>query len=250
MEDLEQSTQDVSAESSSAPVESESSPKQVEGQDASSPSKSEVPFHEHPRFKELIQQRNEFSQRLQEYEKRFQEINGRIEQSQPKAPTPEAKLLERLKGIDPEFGSWAEQQHKAKAELEQKLAQFEQWKTQSEQHNYLSAATSAADRVKAELKVDPTLHNMYLKQIPMGTPVEQIPQMYKQMHESVNKLIENAKREALTSYSKEKTKDSSIPAPSKGASPKPGGPKFEYSKDPAEARAQVVKNALKSLKNQ
>ena len=252
MENLEQSVPDVSSEAPSAPAEGNSAPKGVSAPQESAP--KEAPFHEHPRFKELINQRNEFSQRLQEYEKRFQELNNRIDQ--PKAQTPEAKLLERLKGIDPEFGSWAEQQHQMKVQLEQKLAAMEQWKASQEANSTKSQIDSSLQKLHSEHKVPESIRSFYearLEQIAKANPnltINDLPNVYKEIHDGFSKYMESAKRDALSSYTQSKTKDAAIPAPAKGTSPKPGAPKFEYSKDPYEARAQVVKNALKGLQKQ
>ncbi len=253
-----ESVQDVSSESSSPSPESQSSSNVVEqnSQQASpSESKQETPFHEHPRFKELINQRNEFSQRLQDYEKRFQELNSRIEQSQPKAPTPENKLLERLKSIDPEFGSWAEQQHNARMQLEKQLQDQVQWRQSQEASTFRNQLNSSLEKLHMDHKVPEAMRDVYqasLQAVAQANPnlgLQDLPNVYKGIHEKISKYVESVKRDALTEYSKSKVKDAAIPSTPKGPSPKPGtANKTQYSKDPAEARAQVVANAMKGLR--
>lgn len=244
--------QDVSSGESSPSPESQSSQSAEPKQEQQT---KELPFHEHPRFKELINQRNEFSQRLQEYEKRFKDMDSKLEQSAPKAQTPEGRLLERLKGIDPEFGSWAEQQHNARAQLEKDLAEQKQWRQAQEQQSQQGRIQSSLEKLHSEHKVPEAMRDVYEAQLERAAKanpnlsLSDLPKVYKEIHDRHSQYIESIKRDTLASYSQGKTKDSSIPAPAKGTSPKPGTPKFEYSKDPQEARAQVVKNALKGLKN-
>lgn len=258
MENLEQSVNDVS-EAPSPSTESTSSPKveNVTQQETSSnQSKQEPPFHEHPRFKELINQRNEFSKRLQEYENRFKELDGKIQQSAPKAATPESKLLERLKGIDPEFGSFMESQHAMRAQLEAKLQAMEQWKSAQEAASTRTQITNSLQQLHTQHKVPEPMRELYeaaLEREARNNPhlsLNDLPQVYKAIHDKVNSQFESIKRETLASYSQAKTKDASIPSAPKGPSPKPGTPKPEYSKNPEEARAQIVRNTMKSLRSQ
>lgn len=258
MEDLEQSVSDVSEASSTSP-ESESLsnvPEKTSEASSGNQSKPEVPFHEHPRFKELINQRNEFSQRLQEYEKRFQDIDGKISKNTPKEETPESKLIQRLKGIDPEFGSWAEQQHTAKMQLEKDLAEQKQWRQNYEANNQKTQINSSLEKLHTDNKVPAPMREFYeaaLRQVALNNPnlrMNDLPGVYKTIHDKFSKFMETEKRSTLASYSQDKTKGSAVPASSKGPSPKSGTSKVEYSKDPQEARKQIVERAMKSLRNQ
>lgn len=254
MENLEQSVSDVSSEQSSPSPESQSAPKAAPAP-AEAVSK-EPPFHEHPRFKEIINKNNEYSQRLQDYEKRFQELSGKLEQSTPKAPTPESKLIERLKGVDPEFGQFMEQQHATRAQLEAKLQAMEQWKASQEQNTYRGQITSSLEKLHTEHKVPEAVRELYeaqLERIAKANPhlsLQDLPNVYKGIHEKFNGYMESVKRDTLSSYTTSKTKDASIPSAPKGTTPKPGTSKIEYSKDPAEARKQIVERTMKSLRNQ
>lgn len=255
MENVDQSVNDAPEASSPSSEESSSStPEQASPQAEAAP--KEVPFHEHPRFKELINYKNEASQRLQEYEKRFQELSSRIEQSnKPKEVSPEAKLLERLKGIDPEFGTWAEQQHQAKTQFEQQVKAINEWRAAQEAQSTRSQITSTLERLHTENKVPEPLREFYqaaLQQAAQANPtlsLQDLPNLYKGIHDKFSKFLESSKRETVASYSQSKAKDSSVPAPAKGTSPKQGSPKVEYSKNPEEARAQIVERAMKSLRS-
>lgn len=234
-EELEQQVSDVSGESSS---DSQGSPAEASQSDTSKVEAQNDKYVPYDRFQEIIQQKNEFSKRLEETERRYQDLEKRI--GQPQEQPKEKTLINRLKEIDPEFGSWAEQQEAARKELED----LRTWRANAEKQNYINAATSVVDKLKSDLKVDPALHSMYLNQIPMGTPIKDIEAKYKAAHESVSKFIEAQKRAALSQYSSEKKKDAAVPASAKGPAPKVSTQKPKFSKDPEQATAQIVKRAL------
>lgn len=256
MDELEQSGTDVIE--SPSPSADEAS-KSESSAPAEQPKQSEPPFGEHPRFKELIQQKNELSTRLQDMERSFKELQGKVDQSNKPvaAASKEAALISRLKGIDPEFGTWAEQQEALKAQL----AEFTQWRQQSEARTTQEAVASGLEKLHSEYKVPEGAKNIYQAMIREQATLnpqlglKDLPTVYKQVHETVSKLLEAQKRDALASYSKEKAVDSKMPPASKvqAAPSKPGASKqaaAKYSSDPTEARAQVVSNALKLFRNQ
>ena len=260
MEDLEQSVPDAGSEASSPSAESNSTPTEQQAEASTpkveaAPVAKEPPFHEHPRFKEIITKNNEYSNRLREYEKKFQDLTTKFEKSATPA-SPESKLLERLKGIDPEFGQFMEQQYATRTQLQEQLQQMEQWKSQQEAASQRTQVTSALEKLHADNKVPNELRKMYeaqLEQVARSNPnlgIQDLPGMYTAVHSDISKYIETVRREALSSYSKDKTASASVPSLPKGQSPKSGQSKTQYSKDPAEARAQIVKNTLKSLREQ
>ena len=255
MENLEQSTPDVVNEAPSPSVESNSPPASAAPSAPAPEAAKEPPFHEHPRFKEIINKNNEYSQRMREYEKQVQELKSTIEKANAPA-SPETKLLQRLKDIDPEFGQFMEQQHATRAQLQEQLQQIEQWRSQQEAVAQRTQINSALEKLHIENKVPNELRKVYeaqLEQIARGNPnlgLQDLPSMYNEVHSTLSKYMEGVRREALASYSQSKVVSSSVPSPSKGPSPKTGTAKTEYSKDPAEARAQVVRNTLKSLRSQ
>lgn len=243
MENSNESVQDVMSESSSGSPEQDTAVEQ-----SSAPKQTEVPFHEHPRWKEVMNERNEFSNQLRESERRYEDLRRELEGLKPKAPTPDGRLLDRLKGLDPEFGAFMEQQYNSRAALEKELAEHKSWRSQQEINQLNSQIKSSLDKLHTENKVPDQLKKFYesalesaAKQNPRLT-LNDLPSIYKNVHNELNSYIESVKRDALASYSQEKKVDAKIPSAPKGLSPKPSqASKPEFSRNKEEALQQIVK---------
>lgn len=250
-EELEQSQSDVSNEASSAPQPSSEPENTVKT--GTSQESDKTPFHEHPRFKELIQQKNEFSERLKQYESRFEQMSKELTGlKQPKAEEPKfdkTKLLERLKGIDPEFAAY-------QASLLKELDDLRGWKDTTVQERTSAEVQSTLSKLHQDHKVDsPELQEWYktrLKALSDSNPnlgVKDLPGMYKSVHESITKYFDSRDRQTVANYANQKKADSKVPSNSKGQSAKPHTPKpVQYSKDPEEARAQRVAGIMKEIR--
>lgn len=247
-EELEQSSGiDVSQESSPAPESNSSEPAKESA--SSAPSLAETkpdstPFHEHPRFKELIQQKNESVKRFEDAERRFKDLESRLEsynKSSAEAAKPKDGFVDALSKVNPD---WAKSYENV-LNSQKELGELREWRKQMETQNYLNSARGTVDKLQSELKVDSNLHQLYLASIPMGTPLEKISDLYKGQHDRISKLFSDKEREAISKYSTEKKADSKLPTSSKSSAPKaPSEKKFSFSKDRDEARAQMVKQFL------
>ncbi len=216
----------------------------------------ETPFHEHPRFKELVEQKNQFATQLQErstrYERELSELKGQLEKlNTPKTPEAKNALIERLKGIDPEFGAWAEKQEATAKELQE----LRDWKAQTSQTTQQQTVNSELDKLHAEHKVPKELQGMYKAQIAEmaranpNLKMQDLPVVYKQLHNQINKYLDNRDKEKLAGYTKSKTADSNIPTGAqRGVAPTPNGKKPEWSKDPEEARGQLVSRIMNKVR--
>jgi Zn-dependent M32 family carboxypeptidase len=247
-EELELSGTDVSSDDSSSSSERSSSPQQgsesaSEAASESSPKQEQyVPYD---RFKELVEQKNQFAKQFEDTQKALSELRERLDRdSKPKeAQAPQAdpkKMIERLRGIDPEFASY--QEH-----LLTQLEQARQFQQQLEQQNYITSATNLVSKLQGELKVDPVLHQSYLAQIPHGTPVQHIEKAYKELHSKMEKYLEGIKRSTTATYAEAKKSDSAVPKTAKGTAPKTA-PKLQFSNDREEAKSQIAKLALQRLR--
>lgn len=255
---FEQSNSDASFEASSelpstdSQQTQESAPAQAEAQ---KPEDSSTDFDQrldkHPRFKELIEQKNQFSQRVQTYEKQLAEMQKRFEEmNKPKQEDPEAKqtqeLMERLKGIDPTFAKGYQKALEAAKQVEQ----LSQWKQQYETQQFQQAAVSTVNSLHEANKLSPEIRDLYNAQLIAAErngqirSVDDVKAVYKQVHESMSKMFEARDRQLRESYVADKKKDASAPtAQSKGKPVNPNAPK-QYSKDPGEARQQMVAEIL------
>lgn len=220
-----------------SPEASESAPQQeAEGQQAQAKETNDVPFHEHPRFKELVSQKNQYADEIKQLQRQIAELG------KPKESPKEDPLLARLKGIDPEFGARIEQLSATQQELQELRA----WKQQMETERVREQAVRSIGEMHESNKVPSELRPMYeamIEQKARANPnlgLKDLPSVYKEIHDSFSKYLEGTKRQVTESYVKGKKQDASLPAStSKGKAVDPGKA-FQFSKNPEEARAQLI----------
>lgn len=250
-----ESVQDVNTEGASPQAEDTSTESNTTSQEASAAGSSDtasekyVPYE---RFKELVEQKNQFSRQFEETQRALQELRSKVETPKSTEPSPQQKLAQRLKEIDPEFGGTFEQLMQAQEELKAWKAQQEQERQAQAQQAQAKEAFSTLDRMQTELKASKTDHERYVAQIiRMGQldpnlGVKDIPTLYKNLHEAQAKEREEFRRQILAEYASTKSTDSKVPAPGKGASPKAAG-KQAYSADPDEAKSQIIKRVMEGF---
>lgn len=253
--------QDMDAE-----IESEeSSPSQEAQQPASEPvqeaapaeverEKPELPFHEHPRFREVIEQKNQFAKELRQAQLAAERMQGQLDLlTKQREPGPQKNpMLERLEGIDPEFAKYISNLEERAARVEALKADIDEIKghrqTQEAKSTYDQAMTEVS-RLHAEHKVPKELQEFYQARVERAAAqnpelkVSDLPHVYKRIHEEFNSYLEASKRQNLAGYVQDKAKDARAPSTQpKGKSV--GTSKPEYSKNPSEARAQLIQNVL------
>lgn len=227
-------SQDVSnSEGQVSPDSSESSTEtQQPAADASASSSHEekLPFHEHPRWKEVISQKNEYAQRVQEYENQVRQLQMQLqqfEQQKPKqqpqsANDPRSKLFGELKQIRPEFGELVE-------ELYTKLNSIEQSRQQDAMERELTMARSTLDNLYSEHKLsdkDKELYEsmignrVFLLESQSGKALraQDLPAIFKEVHDSFSSYKKELERSVRESYVTDKKKDQ-VPATTTGGKP-------------------------------
>lgn len=92
-----------------------------------------APFHEHPRFKELIEQNRAFKEQSERAQQDFYRLQAQLEafkeQNKPKVEPVKDQFLADLEKVNPAYAKSLEPIYAAAAQakqLEQRLAQFEQ----------------------------------------------------------------------------------------------------------------------------
>lgn len=253
---LENENEGVEEQVSPEPAESASDNAGNESPSEPKP-KEEAPFHEHPRFKELVEDRNQWKTKSSDYERRMADLDRRLQElSAPKKADPaqaeRQELMTRLKGIDPAFAKLME-------ELSDKAGRVDQvgQTVQEREAEYVrSTAMNTINSLHSENKVPKEFQELIQSQIELAAMrdprigLHNLKEVYQKVHSSVNGLIENVKRSERESYQKAKTADSSSPATqSRGVPAKPGGKPMEFSKNREEAKAQVQKLILEDLRS-
>lgn len=224
-------------------------PQEGEGQESQTDS-PETPFHEHPRWQEMMEKQNQNAQREQEFQQKIADMEQRLEQAlQAKEPAAKDPLLDRLKGLDPEFGTWAEQQQASAKQMEAMQQQLEAYQTQAlndkidVEMKSLHEANKVPDFWRA--KYENELNVLANKHPERFQNFDQLRNEYKQMHDGYTKYLESQRRETTKEYVVDKKKDASAPTSQrKGAPAKHASKKPDYKGDREAMLADVAKLAL------
>lgn len=213
---------------------------------------NDLPFHEHPRWKEVINERNQYATKVQELERRFEEFSRQRQASPAQAPAPD-KLMERLKGIDSEFAERAAKWESASQRADRLEQELQTYRTQTQQDQ----ARTQLEHLHTQNKVPSELQSLYqaqLKELANNNPnlsLKDLPQMYQQVHSGIQKYLDGYKRQALAEYTKGKSQDS-VPNTPKGQAAKPAQKKDNggFTGDREADMAEIARRAAQNLRAQ
>lgn len=234
-----QESAETSVESSSN-SESQSvaaTPSEPSQQEAASNVQKEAPFHEHPRFKELVQQKNEYAQKTQQYEQSLAQMQSKFaameqqlgQYNQSQKPTYDP-LFDRLKGIDPEFQGLVKSMYDELQQLrsvQDKIPQLEEFANHSRAEKTAAEANSKLESLYSSNKVSSELRPFYDAQIKARVyeletngqrlSVRDLDSIFKDIHDSTSKFYEGIRRKERESYVSEKKKDAAPATQTGGA---------------------------------
>lgn len=219
----------------------------------------QTPFHEHPRFKELVEQKNSALNAQKALEQKLAQFEARFQQFQPpKAPSPQETefetLIRDLKGIDPRLASVLESNAKAAKvaeELQKRLDTFEQSTAQERQQAQVQNAVAKINQLHESNKVTPEAKQMINDRLELlymqgKLNLHEVEAVYKQTLDGHNKYVEALKRAERESYVTDKKKDAAVPTSQpKGSPAKAAAKKPTFSNDKETARQQIVSKFLK-----
>lgn len=175
------------------------------------------PFHEHPRFKEVIEQNRGYKDQLSQYQgalERLQQEMGALKQQAPKPEQPKDQFLADLEKINPAYAkslqSISDRAAKTEA-LEQRLAQYEQQQTAREaisKFNNLLETNKVVDPMDRELYERAVRSEVY-EQEARGKKLglNDLESIFTAFHNKYSKAMQERERKLTASYVKEKGKD-------------------------------------------
>jgi DNA repair exonuclease SbcCD ATPase subunit len=222
-----------------APVESQPG---REAQASESATDKPTPFHEHPRFKELVTQKNEYAQRMQTFEQQNQQLMQRLSQmeqafkQQPKAEAQKPsydQLFQRLHGIDPEFAQAMQdmyQRAQSVDQIQQKLESTLTWQQQQQLEQGHQAANNKLNDLFTQFKVPDSQREFYTSMVEAeayknpNAKLSDIDNIFKATHDRFSKFVDGYSREIRQSYVSDKKKDAT-PATTSGGTPAVNAPK-------------------------
>lgn len=261
MEDMEtgiESTEsDVSSGSSSEASDSGSNNGGAQAQAQAPEQKQDTtPFHEHPRFKELVEQKNESLKRYQDMESRYKALEQQLnsfKETQPKPQTETDALLADLQKIDPRLAKVIEQQLKAAEtakSVQERLEQFERQSQEQVQKQVLASAVGKINSLHETNKMSDFGKQFINNQLDLAyrsgqlnaADLKAVESAYGEAAKAIKAYEDSFKRDVTKSYVESKTKDSSVPASvPKGAQAKPAPKPTPTFKSKEDLRAAVVK---------
>lgn len=239
----------------SSEVQESSQEPTVESKDSTEQQQSpeNVPFHKHPRWIERDNELKAERERAARLERQYSEMEARIKElSAPKPETKEDVLIKELKEIRPEFGERFEK-------LWTKLSSVEKMEQELQglrQQQFLNQAVATVNKLHTENKVSPELQELYNEQLDTMyragqlRSVDDISRTYKAVHERYTKLLDGIKRSEREAYSSSKKQDAAVPTSQPKGKAVPASKGFEFSKDPGEAKAQLVKRIMETAKTE
>lgn len=248
--------QDVNTESSPEAIETNDQQPAVseapEAQDQSAqaqPKEDNVPFHLHPRFQEVISEKNALKEQLKEFQRQLEAMK----QQAPKQEPQRDELMERLKQIDPVFAERFARLNKVD-ELESKLAQFEQWQQQQAQASVQQTVQATKDKFYAENNIPAERRELYEAQLIMAAQADpslrtsDLPKVMKNIHDKMSKLFSSVERSTAKQLVEGKKAEAARPAPMpKGQAVK--GRQENAPLSPQEAKAQLIKDTLAEIRS-
>lgn len=251
-QELETNSDDNSESSSETPSGAGSNEEGAKAASLEQSDTTNLPFHEHPRFKELVEQKNQALAQSKALEERYSKMEAQLQDlRQPTAPKTRSEVdevIEHLKTIDPRFAAVIEKMAGALPQVEtlQKQLQDYQQKQVREQAVSQVNALHESNKVAPELR---DLINAQLDSMAISGQIknlQDIPNAYKSIHEGYSKFIEGIKRSERESYVSAKKADAVTPTSQPKGKPVSHAPKQQaFSKDPEVARQQVVSRYLK-----
>jgi hypothetical protein len=261
MEDMEtglESTESGASEGSS-PEASGSEPNNGAVQ-AAPEQKQDTPFHEHPRFKELVEQKNESLKRYQEMESRYKALEGQLnsfKDSQPKPQTETDALLADLRKVDPRLANVIEQQLKASEtakSVQERLEQFEKQSQEQARQQTIATAVGKINSLHEANKMSDFGKQFINNQLDLAyrsgqlnaSDLKSVESAYSEAAKAIKAYEDSLKRDVTKSYVQGKTKDAAVPASvPKGAQAKPAAKPIPTFKSKDELRAAVVREYAK-----
>lgn len=239
---------EVSQEPQSQPEHQETAAQDASAQQSVS-KPADSPFHEHPRFKELVEQKNQYAKETEALKSRLQEFERRFTESQRPAPQPKPAnpMIERLKGIDPEFATYMESLSSEIEHAKSVKSELENLK----QEKFIESVNSKVNGLKSELKVSDADQNRYQDLIDYSymtgrvKTVQEIEKLYRDLHAQDAQRYSELQKQATDTYLAQKKADVKAPtATPKGQAPKPTQAS-KYTGDKYKDRQAMLKTILK-----
>lgn len=250
--EIENQTDVTDGSSSETP---DAQPGQVEGQEAQAlaPKQPETPFHEHPRWKEVMAERNAEREAAAQLKTELAEMRRQMSEAQkPKSTQPDfkeisAKMQERLKGIDPEF-------HGYMSALEQQALSAKEELQAFREEQFVNSAVNKVQELNSKNGVTEEVAALYEAQLDRAyregkiRSLADLEKAYQSVHEPFSKMLAERERQALAKYTTEKKAAATKPAAQPKGKAAPQGLGNRTSANPADRRSALIAEAMTQIR--
>lgn len=171
----------------------------------------EAPFHEHPRFREIIDQNKGYRSELETLKKQLAEISAN--RSQPQQNKPDIHpFVQELEKINPEYAKYIQGLEQKVSRIDSLDSKLSQWENMSMRDKYEASVSKMLD----ENKVSAPLKAVYkelldAKALSGQYTLNDLSRVFSDIHSTVSGALDAQKKEAISSYVKDKSKSASIP---------------------------------------
>ena len=244
--EIESTQSDVTEPSSEAQVDAQPE------QQAAAPTQKEVPFHEHPRWKEVMEERNAERQARAQLEQKLAQMERQFQQSQrPKDTAPSLKdmspkMRERLQGIDPEYASYM-------SALEQEAVSTREEMRQFREQQFVERAVSRFEELNKTGNVPQELTPVLRAQLDQMyregkiRSLQDLEAAHKSVYEPLSKLLSDRDRQSIAKYTTDKKTAAAKPAtPPKGRAAAPG--QAQAPTNPQDRRKALIAEAMTQIR--
>lgn len=241
---------DVEQVSSEPTVETQT-PEPSKSPEAPTSEANNLPFHEHPRFKEVIEEKNKYREELAAQRAQLAELQKQFQAAQaPKETAPVDAMYERLKGIDPEFADYIKELKSGAS----KASQLEEHLNSLKEEQFVQTAVSSVNSLHEKNAVVPELREIYNQQLDSMyrqgqiRNIQDVEKAYKTVHEQYTKVIDSIKRAERESYVSSKKETAKTPVSSPKGTPVNRSNKIEFSNDPNVRKQQAIQSILQQVR--
>lgn len=231
MDEVDQSVEttdtSVSEESESRPESSEA-PEQVAQAETESKEEKLPPFHEHPRFKELIDQNRGYKSELDEYKGALERLKHEMEslrqQSAPKKEQPADPFLADLEKVNPEYAKSLKAVYEQAAmtrQLQERIDRYEQQQFAEKAYSHFNKLLSDAkvnDGIDREIYESAIKAQVFtLEQQGKRLGLQDLDKLFNEFHSKYSKAMEERNRKLTAQYVQQKATDKAPKATTGGA---------------------------------
>lgn len=178
----------------------------------------QAPFHEHPRFKELIEQNRAFkeesAQRARAFEAMQQELQSLRQSTLPKKEEPKDPFLADLEKVNPAYAKSFQSVMDRAAKAEEIERRLQAYETQQFQEKALGRFNSLLSENKVSDPMDQKIYKAAIREAVIDMEqsgkklgIKDLEDVFSTFHKEFSKAMEDRDRKRTASYVQEKVKD-------------------------------------------